>query len=311
MKFSAIRTIVFSLSFFLFFFTPLLVFCADVPELVHYEGFLSDTNGYAVSDGSYNVTFRLYSTFAGGTALWTENWNDSTSRVPVMNGRFRILLGSHVPLTSTFFQQHPATFLGITVGNDSEMIPRQRIASVPYALSSAGSSLPAGGIIMWSGAISDIPSGWAICDGTNGTPDLRNRFVVGAGGSYNVQTTGGEATHVLTVAEMPNHTHSGPRHRHRVDPPATTSSGQSASHHHNFPASNENGGSSSAWNRTATGSIDGYHNTGNASNDHTHSVNIAPFWSDYEGTGTTGSRGGGVGHNNLPPYYALAFIMKL
>jgi hypothetical protein len=58
---------------------------------------------------------------------------------------------------------------------------------------------PQGGIIMWSGSIDSIPSGWALCDGTNGTPDLRNRFVIAAGGDYAVGATGNMS--------MPSHTH--------------------------------------------------------------------------------------------------------
>ena len=51
--------------------------------------------------------------------------------------------------------------------------------------------IPAGGIIMWSGSIGSIPSGYYICDGNNGTPDLRDRFVVGSGNTYAVGNTGG------------------------------------------------------------------------------------------------------------------------
>ncbi len=67
--------------------------------------------------------------------------------------------------------------------------------------------MPSGAIVMWSGSISNIPSGWVLCDGNNGTPDLRDRFVVGAGNSYNVGNTGGEASHNLTESEMPSHNH--------------------------------------------------------------------------------------------------------
>ncbi|EGJ50846.1 Tail Collar domain-containing protein [Desulfocurvibacter africanus] len=74
----------------------------------------------------------------------------------------------------------------------------------------AHGSMPTGGIIMWSGAIDAVPQGWALCDGQNGTPDLRGRFIVGAGGSYAVCSTGGSlVTQVktLTTAQMPSHGH--------------------------------------------------------------------------------------------------------
>ena len=64
--------------------------------------------------------------------------------------------------------------------------------------------IPKGTIVMFNGA---APAGWAICDGTNGTPDLRNRFIVGAGASYGVGATGGADTVTLTEAQMPKHTH--------------------------------------------------------------------------------------------------------
>ena len=67
---------------------------------------------------------------------------------------------------------------------------------------------PVGIITMWSGAISNIPTGWALCDGNNGTPNLTDRFIVGAGNDYTVGATGGEATHTLTENEMPKHRHS-------------------------------------------------------------------------------------------------------
>ena len=67
-------------------------------------------------------------------------------------------------------------------------------------------------IMLWSGAANEVPSGWALCNGqtVNGiqTPDLRGRFLVGAGGAYSVGQTGGEDRHTLTVEEMPSHNHS-------------------------------------------------------------------------------------------------------
>lgn len=72
---------------------------------------------------------------------------------------------------------------------------------------SAEARVPSGAITLWSGTISNIPSGWELCDGTNGTPDLTNRFVVGAGSSYTKDDTGGEKEHTLTEPELPSHTH--------------------------------------------------------------------------------------------------------
>lgn len=66
--------------------------------------------------------------------------------------------------------------------------------------------IPLGGIILWSGAIIDIPENWQLCDGTNGTPDLQNRFVVGAGTTYAVDETGGELEHIHATGLFA-HTH--------------------------------------------------------------------------------------------------------
>jgi microcystin-dependent protein len=70
--------------------------------------------------------------------------------------------------------------------------------------------VPPGGIIMWSGSIASIPSGWALCNGTNGTPDLRDRFIVGAGGTYSPTNTGGANTVTLATNQvpLPPHSHS-------------------------------------------------------------------------------------------------------
>lgn len=90
-------------------------------------------------------------------------------------------------------------------------------STVPASGSAQNESLPVGSIIIWSGTVASIPTDWQLCDGTNSTPDLRDRFVVGArqdsGGvsmtnvSGSLTKTGGEAKHTLTIAEMPAHTH--------------------------------------------------------------------------------------------------------
>jgi microcystin-dependent protein len=108
-------------------------------------------------------------------------------------------------------------------------------------------SFPSGGIILWSGAVVDIPTGWVLCNGSSSTPDLRNKFVIGAGSTYAVAATGGEATHVLTTAEMAAHTHTltmgtgaayadgGPRYTAGSTETLTTSSVGSGTAHNTLP----------------------------------------------------------------------------
>ena len=208
-KHSLLTTILLTL-----FFAATTTYANEVPNLIHFEGYLTKngaqttSNGKsgktsnggggqaAVQDGEYDMVFSLYDVPADGDPLWTETWDNTTSQVLVSKGHYRVFLGTYTPLTPAFFKEHPATYLGITIGDEEELLPRMRIASVPYAMSTHSDEppFPAGGIIMWSGEISDIPEGWALCDGTNNTPDLRERFILGAGGNYGPGQKGGEAT---------------------------------------------------------------------------------------------------------------------
>ena len=144
------------------------------------------------------------------------------------------------------------------------------------AAGGVGDSVPSGVITMWSGAIADIPTGWALCNGQNGTPNLLDRFIIAAGNNSAPGDTGGAETHThgitvdataLSIDQMPNHAHSfGPY-------------GQIVA------AGNERTG--------------------------------MPEGGSYS---YSGKQGGGLGHvhsassgsaSNIPPYYALAYIMKL
>jgi microcystin-dependent protein len=257
---------------------------AGPPQLINYQGKLTDTGGNPSPDGYYNAVFSIYDVPTGGTALWTETWDGSNGPVAVSGGTFNVLLGSHTTIPAAFFTDHPAAYLGVKVGTDSEMTPRQRIASVGYSLTSAY-GVPKGLIAMWSGATNNIPDGWAICDGTNGTPNLKDRFIVGAGNSYAVAATGGEATHTLTIPEMPVHTHVQNAHNHTQDP-----------HRHNQAQAGVPSGTGNTVADNAT------------TNEWTTASTTA---TNQAATATNQNTGGGAAHNTLPPYYALAFVMKL
>ena len=73
--------------------------------------------------------------------------------------------------------------------------------------SGGGGGVPKGTIVIWSGAATEIPSGWAICDGQNGTPDLRDRFVLGAGTNHSVGETGGAEGVKMTEKMLAAHSH--------------------------------------------------------------------------------------------------------
>ena len=136
-----------------------------------------------------------------------------------------------------------------------------------------GNAFVAGMIMLWSGSTASIPAGWLLCNGTSSTPDLRDRFVVGAGSTYAVDATGGSAdavlvshTHTATVSD-PGHLHA----RGRVP----------------------------FFNNGIPGGLND--TTSTAGNTATAVTGITVANS------TTGSSGTNA---NLPPYYALAYIMK-
>lgn len=124
---------------------------------------------------------------------------------------------------------------------------------------------------MWSGQSSNIPSGWALCNGQNKTPNLQDRFIVGAGNQYTVGTTGGANEVTLTTAQMPSH-------RHNIE---IARSGSTF-----YPVS--------MYGKSGSGSADAIQ---------------WGVWEDR--IDTMSSTGSDEPHENRPPYYALCFIMKL
>lgn len=272
---------------------------------IAYQGSLADTAGNPITS-QVAMTFRLYSVVEGGAPLWAEVW-DGPNTVGVSAGRFNVFLGSLTPLSQEVFNNNSTLFLGITVATDSELSPRVQLGSAPYAvqaltlpdgsvtaaklasgavtqdkLDQTLNLVPAGGIILWDGALNELPTGWQLCDGSSGTPDLRDRFIVGAGNSYAIGNSGGAANVTLTVEQMPSHNHGGSTniagaHNHSLTIPEQDSANGSDAYAN---------GSNSDPSNTFTTSTDG---------DHSHAID---------------SEGSGQPHENRPPYYALAFICK-
>lgn len=111
------------------------------PTVISYQGTLSNNLGEPVS-GSIGLTFRFYNTLSGGTALWTED-HTGVNAVPVSTGLFQVLLGSLVPIPGEIWNNNPAVYLGVQVeGDSSELVPREVVSSVPYALQTANLVIP-------------------------------------------------------------------------------------------------------------------------------------------------------------------------
>ncbi|MBN2762848.1 MAG: hypothetical protein JXR41_07150 [Bacteroidales bacterium] len=112
----------------------ILVMCtvqlfSQVPQMINYQARLTDpVTDLPVADDDYTITFSIYDGSSGGTALWTE-----TQTVQTTGGVYSVLLGSSNPVDASLFEADER-YLGIAVGSDSEMIPRKRLVSVPYAL---------------------------------------------------------------------------------------------------------------------------------------------------------------------------------
>ena len=169
--------------------------------------------------------------------------------------------------------------------------------------------VPSGGIIMWSGAVSSIPTGWALCDGNNGTPDLRDRFVVGAGGSYSPDATGGADSVTLTEAQIPSHNHSmnsAGSHGHTGVTDVDSASGSFKSEKSGY--SDSSGVFSRSGSQRCGDGLGGtFNNRINFNHTHSHVLSIN---ANGDHTHTINNTGGGESHENRPPYYALAYIMK-
>ena len=177
--------------------------------------------------------------------------------------------------------------LVIVKGATPKLFIRGASSWVEHVSGAGGGSVPAGCIVMFHGLLANIPSGFVLCDGANGTPDLRSKFVKGAAAGADPGATGGSATHshadhashTHTYTQVPNHVHGFTDLRGATTGGATTTR-----------AVTEGSDTSS----TATGLQTGNPVGGVA-------------------TGTTNGPSATLTHdtvNSEPPYYAVAFIMK-
>lgn len=214
---------------------------------------------------------KIY-TYQAGSTTPLATYTDSSGLIANTNP---IILGtdgrppSTIWLTEGFFYKFV-----LKDSSDVTIQTYDNLYGIIGATPPAATPIPAGGILLWSGSIGSIPAGYVLCNGTNGTPDLRDRFIVGAGSTYAVNATGGSADAVVV-----SHTH--------------TASVTDPGHTHTFTASVTN--FTSPTGNPICGAA----------------VQSSTTNSSVTGISVTNASAGVSGTNaNLPPYYALCYIMK-
>lgn len=231
-----------------------------------------DVDGLPLAGGKIN-------TYQAGSTTPLATYTDVNGLIPNTNP---IILGtdgrppSEIWVSQGFFYKFVLT--------DANDVVIQSYDNLYGALSTiptvSPASVPAGCILLWSGSIGSIPSGFALCNGLNGTPDLRDRFIVGAGSTYAVDATGGSADAIVV-----SHTHT------------ATSVVTDPGHVHAMLRDVSNFQPGGAGTPPVNGTGPSTYNT----NSNTTGITVA---TTNASTGTSGTNA------NLPPYYALCYIMK-
>ncbi|MCK5355241.1 MAG: tail fiber protein [Methyloprofundus sp.] len=177
----------------IFYFCIHSALAQSVPPLINYQGMLTDSEGKPLV-GTKNLTFNIYASADATDLIWGPQ---VFTTVPLINGQFNVILGTTDTvgrsLVTAFGESN--RFLGIKVGDETEITPRQQVLSSPYAIKAGHHSniIPVGSInAYWGG---NAPLGWLMCDGAsipdeaiyeelkklvgNNTPDLRGMFLRG------------------------------------------------------------------------------------------------------------------------------------
>ena len=225
-----------------------------------------DNNGVPLAGG-------LIYTYQAGSSTPLATYQDNAGTIANANPLVLDSAG-RVPNEIWLLNGYSYKFI-IQSASGTTLITLDNLYGILQNAPASAPAVPSGCILIWSGSTGSIPSGWYLCNGSNGTPDLRNSFIIGAGNSYSVGQTGGSTSATLTQANLPNvnFTVTDPGHKHNVASTGASSTLINAS-------AGLTTGSSSVTTDTATTGI------------------------------TVNSGGSATAVSTLPPYYALAYIQK-
>ena len=238
------------------------------------------------------TSFNALGQILSGGLLYTYQAGSSTplATYTTVNGTIAnanpIVLGTDGKLPNELWLQYGYSYKFVLQDANNNLVATyDNISGILTQIPSASPTLPSGVILIWSGSTGSIPSGYVICDGTNGTPDLRNSFVLGAGNSYTVGQTGGS-----TDAIVVSHTHTATSTSTVTDPGHTHPPLGGAGFATSGGSSQFNGPNTNTLMNSTTGSA-------------TTGITVAISTTNAS-AGTSGSGA------NMPPYYALAYIQK-
>ena len=228
-------------------------------------------------------------TYQAGSSTPLSTYTDNNGSVANTNP---IILGTDGKLPNELWLQSGYAYKFVLEDSNGNLVDTyDNIAGIITSIPATSPAVPSGCILIWSGSVGSIPSGFVICDGTNGTPDLRNSFVLGAGNTYSVGQTGGATTATLTQSNLPN-----------VNFNATSTSTVTDPGHVHTPYVS---GTTFVANGGSTGG------TGPNSNASLASTTASAVTGITVATTTTVASGGSsTAFSILPPYYALAYVMK-
>lgn len=269
-----------------------------------------------MSNYSKTVDFAVKDTLATGDPLKVVRGTEINSELSAIQTAIATKADTASP-----------TFTGTPQAPTADGVNALQVANVAYVTAQVASGVPIGTIVMWSSTAGAYPAGWELCDGRTGltrsdglgtinVPDLRSRFIVGAGSTYAAGATGGSATHNHTESAAGDHNHTGFTAVHIL----TEAQMPVHSHAYRDRYYIENATGPGTFKETVPG---GNYNNNRGSGASDNDNNTFYYYDT-----TTSNAGSGSGHShgvstdgshthvinsssNLPPYFALAFLMKV